>query len=51
MANGLYYDFSCPSVRVCVCDECGRDCNEFAGRVQNHHVCFSFHKNGHNIKK
>ena len=32
---------------VCLCDGCGRDCNEFAGRVQNHHVRFSFHKNGH----
>ena len=28
---------------------CGRGRNEFAGRVQNHHVRFSFHRNGHNI--
>ena len=28
-------------------DGCGRGHNEFAGRVQNHHVCFSFHRNGH----
>ena len=25
-------------VRLCVCDGCGRGRNEFAGRVQNHHV-------------
>ena len=25
-----------------VCDGCGRGRNEFAGRVQNHHVRFSF---------
>ena len=31
----------------CVCDGCGRGRNEFAGRVQNHHVRFSFHRNGH----
>ena len=30
-----------------MCDGCGRDCNEFAGRVQNHHVRFSFHRDGH----
>ena len=30
---------------VYVCDGCGRDYNEFAGRVQNHHVRFSFHRN------
>ena len=35
----------CPSV----CDGCGRGCNEFAGRVQNDHVRFSFHRNGHNL--
>ena len=35
-------------VRVCVCvrDGCGRGRNEFVGRVQNRHVCFSFHRNG-----
>ena len=37
----------CPSV----CDACGRGRNGFAGRVQNHHVHFSFHvyrtRNGH----
>ena len=37
----------CPCVR----DGCGRGRNGFAGRVQNHHVRFSFHvhrtKNGH----
>ena len=33
----------CPSV----CNGCGRGCNELAGRVQNHHVRFSFHRNGH----
>ena len=39
-----YYQYiSCLSV----CDGCGRGRNEFAGRVQNHHVRFSFHKNGH----
>ena len=27
---------------VCVRDGCGRGCNEFAGRVQNRHVRFSF---------
>ena len=27
-----------------MCDGCGRGHNEFAGRVQNHHVRFSFHK-------
>ena len=26
---------------------CGRGRNEFAVRVQNHHVRFSFHRNGH----
>ena len=31
-----------------VCDGCGRGRNEFAGRVPNHHVRFSFHRNGHN---
>ena len=31
-------------VRLSMCDGCGRDCNEFAGRVQNHHVRFSFHR-------
>ena len=36
------------SVRLCVCDRCGRGRNEFAGRVQNNHVRFSFHRNGHN---
>ena len=30
-----------------MCDGCGRGCNEFAGRVQNHHLRFSFHRNGH----
>ena len=29
-------------VRVSVCDGCGRGRNDFAGRVQNHHVRFSF---------
>ena len=33
----------CLSVR----DGCGRGRNEFAGRVQKHHVRFSFHRNGH----
>ena len=33
---------------ACVRDGCGRGCNEFVGRVQNHHVRFSFHRNGHN---
>ena len=33
-------------VGLTVCDGCGRGCNEFAGRVQNHHVRFSFHRNG-----
>ena len=32
-----------PSVRVSVCDGCGHGRNEFAGRVQNHYVRFSFH--------
>ena len=41
----------CPSVRVCVCDGCGRGLNEFAGRVQNHHVRFSFHRNGQSLVK
>ena len=31
----------------CVCDRCGRGCNEFAGRVQNHHMRLSFYRNGH----
>ena len=35
------------SVHLCVCDGCGRGRNEFAVRVQNHHVRFSFHRNGH----
>ena len=41
------------SVRLSVRDGCGRGRNEFAGRVQNHHVRFSFHvyvhrtRNGH----
>ena len=30
-------------VRLSVCDGCGRGRNGFAGRVQNHHVRFSFH--------
>ena len=30
-----------------MCDGCGRGRNEFAGRVQKHHVRFSFHRNGH----
>ena len=30
-------------------DGCGRSRNEFAVRVQNHHVRFSFHRNGHNF--
>ena len=33
---------------ACVRDGCGRGCNEFVGRVQNHHVRFSFHRNGYN---
>ena len=37
--------FCCPSVR----GGCGRGRSEFVGRVQNHHVRFSFHRNGHNI--
>ena len=36
-----YIFLVCPS--VCLCDGCGRGRNEFAGRVQNHHVRFSFH--------
>ena len=28
----------------CVCDGCRRGHNEFAGRVQKHHVRFSFHR-------
>ena len=36
---------------VRVCDGCLRGCNEFAGRVQNNHVRFSFHSNGHEIVK
>ena len=32
---------------MCVCDGCGCGRNEFAGRVQNHHVRISFHRNGH----
>ena len=31
----------CVSVCVCVRDGCGRGRNEFAGRVQKHHVRFS----------
>ena len=27
-----------------VCDGCGRGRNGFAGRVQKHHVRFSFHR-------
>ena len=30
-------------VRLSVCDGCGHGRNGFAGRVQNHHVRFSFH--------
>ena len=37
------------SVCPCVCDGCGRGRNEFAGRVQKHHVRFSFHRNGQNL--
>ena len=37
----------CVSVCVCVRDGCRRGRNEFAVRVQNHHVRFSFHRNGH----
>ena len=41
------------SVRPSVCDGCGRGRNGFVGRVQKHHVRFSFHrsfhKNGHNL--
>ena len=33
-------------VCLCVRDGCGRGRNEFAVRVQNHHVLFSFHRNG-----
>ena len=33
-----------------MCDGCGRGRNEFAGRVQNFHVRFSFYRNGHNIE-
>ena len=36
----LYQDIV---VRPSVCDGCGRGRNGFAGRVQNHHVRFSFH--------
>ena len=34
---------------MCLSVRDGRGCgrNEFAGRVQNHHVRFSFHRNGH----
>ena len=34
---------------LCVRDRCGRGRNEFAGRVQNNHLRFSFHRNGHII--
>ena len=36
-------------VRLFVCDGCRCGRNEFAGRVQNHHLRFSFHRNGHNL--
>ena len=39
----------CIVVCVSVCDGCGRARNEFAGRLQNHHVRFSFHRTGHII--
>ena len=32
-----------------MCDGCGRGRNEFAGRVQNHHVRSSCHRNGYNL--
>ena len=37
-------------VRASVRDGCGRGRNEFEGRVQNHHVHFSFHRNGHFLR-
>ena len=38
-------------VRPSVCDGCGHGHNKFAGRVQNYHMRFSFHRirNGHNL--
>ena len=39
----IHYDFSCVSVRVSVRDGSGPGRNKFAGRVQNHHLRFSFH--------
>ena len=36
-------------VRLSVCDGCGRGRNGFAGRVQNHHVRFSFHRSFHKM--
>ena len=32
-------------------DGCGRGHNEFAGRVQNHHVRSSCHRNGYNLSR
>ena len=39
------------SVRLSVCDGCGRGHNEFAGRVQNYHVRSSCHRNGYNLSR
>ena len=40
---------------LCVClsvrDGCGRGRNEFAGRVKNHHVRSSCHRNGYNLSR
>ena len=45
--KGAYQYIKILVVCPCVCDGCGRGRNKFAGRVQNHHVRFSFHRNGH----